>query len=300
MGKEPETTREDRWNRKLTENVFITGKAHHPDILSVAGSITDWLEERGGRVFLDRKLGLGKSKSSGSLPEMAGDLTMVVVLGGDGTLLGTARRMIGHGVPLLGVNLGSLGFLAETSSGEVLHALAEIHSGKCRVEERMMLECEVSRNGVTLARSAALNDVVVSKGVSGRLIGLEVSVDDSHLTRYRADGLIVSTPTGSTAYSMAAGGPIVYPMMEAILLTPLCAHSLTNRPIVIPPKERVVIALMNPTEKVVLTVDGQETIFLEKDDRVEILRSEERTRLVHARSFDYYGVLRRKLKWGEW
>lgn len=300
MGKEPKVSGKGRSSKKLTEKVFITGKAHHPDILSVTGTIAGWLEERGGCVFVDRSLGFGKEKPPGSLPELAGDLTMVVVLGGDGTLLGTARRLIGHGVPLLGVNLGSLGFLAETSSGEVLEALEEIDGGKYRVEKRMMLKCEVSREGTTLAQYAALNDVVISKGISGRLIGLEVRVDDSHLTRYRADGLIVSTPTGSTAYSMAAGGPIVYPMLEAILLTPICAHSLTNRPIVIPPEERVAIALMNTTENIVLTIDGQETMFLDKDDRVEIFRSEERTRLVHARSFDYYGVLRRKLKWGEW
>lgn len=287
--------------RDLTERVFITGKTRHPELEGVVRNIVRWLVERGRTPLVDAALDCPHEAARLPLAEAAATgLTLVVALGGDGTILGTVRRLGGLEVPLLGVNLGGLGFLAETASGEAAQALAGIHDGSCLIDKRMMLDCRVRREGKVMAECTVLNDVVINRGSLAHIIGLEARLDDRYLTRYRGDGLIVSTPTGSTAYSMAAGGPIVYPCTDALLLTPICAHLLANRPIVLPPEGKMTLLLKSGGEDVALTLDGQKGTPLCIGDQVEVCRSARRTALVHAADYDYYQVLRRKLKWGEW
>lgn len=287
-------------NPDIIKRVFITGKRHHPELPGVVEKLTGWIRERGCRFFIDEKIGGCCDGESVSLKEVSDSLSLVIVLGGDGTLLGTVRKLGDCRVPLLGVNLGGLGFLAETSSGEVLDIMEELSNGQYLLDKRMMLDCRILREGRCVGEYTVLNDAVINKGALARIIGLEAKVGDNYLTRYRGDGLIVSTPTGSTAYSMAAGGPIVYPMMDAIILTPICAHILANRPIVIPHDEKVTLSMKSGGEDVTLTLDGQEGQPLLIGDEVEIRRSDKRTLLVHAIRNDYYKVLRCKLKWGEW
>jgi NAD+ kinase len=285
----------------LTERVFITGKLRHPELAGVLGAIAGWLGERGRPPLVDAAIDAPHECRRVSLPDaVATGLTLVIVLGGDGTILGTVRRLGEVAIPVLGVNLGGLGFLAETSQAEATEVLAAIHDGNYLVDERMMLDCRVRRDGIERVEHTVLNDAVVNKGALARIIGLEARVDGRYLTRYRGDGLIVSTPTGSTAYSLSASGPIIYPMADVILLTPICPHSLANRPIVIPPEGEVTLELQSGGEDVTLTLDGQEGIPLHIGDKVEIRRSSRRAVLVHAAGYDYYQVLRRKLKWGEW
>ncbi len=286
--------------RDLTRAVFLTGKARHPELAAVAGGVVRWLAARGGSVLVDRDIKLAGRHRTSSLEACAGDVSLIIVLGGDGTILGTARRLAGRQVPILGVNLGGLGFLAETSSGDVGGALEELAAGHYRIDGRMMLDARVIRQGKVVGEHTVLNDAVINKGALARIITLEARLENHYLTRYRADGLIVSTPTGSTAYSLSAGGPIVYPFLEAMLLTPICAHILANRPIVIPPEETVTLEFKGGGVDVILTLDGQEGVPLTIGDVVEVRRSARRTLLVHAEKYDYYGVLRRKLKWGEW
>lgn len=284
----------------LISKVFITGKTHHPDLPSVVGSIVSWMKQRGRDPIIDSKISGCCNGNVAALPEVADGLSMVIVLGGDGTILGTVRKLEGRQVPLLGVNLGGLGFLAETSSREIPGILGRIAEGRYCVNERMMLDCRVLRGRKLIGKYTVLNDAVINKGALARIIGLEVKVGGNYLTRYRSDGLIISTPTGSTAYSMAAGGPIIYPMMDAIILTPICAHILANRPIVIPPAENVTISLESGGEDAVLTLDGQEGLPLNIGDKVEVVRSKKRTFIINDEDYDYFKVLRCKLKWGEW
>lgn len=279
--------------------VFITGKAHHPELKETAAVVAAWFKRRGLGVLTDETVGRLPGTTRARLDEAAPSLSLAVVLGGDGTILGTARRLGDLQVPILGVNLGGLGFLAETTRAEAPAVLEGLDRGDYLLDERMMLDCRVLRHGRTIGSYTVLNDAVINKGALARIIGIEARLGDNHLTRYRGDGVIVSTPTGSTAYAMAAGGPIVYPMMDALVLVPICAHILANRAIVIPPEETVVLELESGGEDITLTLDGQEGLPLELGDQVEVTRSERRTLLIHAGSYNYYQVLRRKLKWGE-
>jgi NAD+ kinase len=222
---------------------------------------------------------------------------LVVVLGGDGTLLSMARAVGDLGVPLLGVNLGGLGFLTAPTLEEMVPALEALLAGRMAADERMMLTTRVVRNGQRLCEYAALNDVVITKAAMSRIIDLAVSVEGQHATEYRADGLIISTPTGSTAYSLSAGGPILFPTMDAIVLTPICSHTLTNRPIVLPGMHRVEVTLLADQE-VMVTVDGQVGVNLKQGDTVEVVKAAARIRLVRFPQKDFFSVLRTKLKWG--
>jgi NAD+ kinase len=284
----------------LTATIFVAGKTRHAELPQVAGAILAWAREHRREVILDVPLAPLGGGEGADLSEAAHRVSLVVVLGGDGTILGTARRLGEHRIPILGVNLGGLGFMAETASEDAVAALDHVAAGHYRIGQRMMLDCEVTKEGGETARRTVLNDVVINKGALARIIGIEARVDDDYLTRYRGDGLIVSTPTGSTAYALAAGGSIVYPEAEAVLMTPICPHILTNRPIVIPAEVEVTLSLTDGGEDVTLTLDGQEGMPLVIGDRVLIKRSQRRTMLVHPRGYDFYQVLRRKLKWGEW
>jgi NAD+ kinase len=225
---------------------------------------------------------------------------MIIVLGGDGTLLSAARLVASakKNVPIFGVNLGSLGFMAEVSLNELYANLAKALAGKLRAEERMMLTAAVIRGGKRISSSTVLNDAVVSKGALGRMVSLEVSVGGDRLTSIRADGLILATPTGSTAYSLSAGGPIIHPAVHCFVLTPICPHTLSHRPIAIPDASVVQVKLASRSEGVSLALDGQVMTMLRQGDVVEVRKAKKRIKLIKHPSKDYYEILRTKLKWG--
>jgi NAD+ kinase len=224
---------------------------------------------------------------------------MVVVLGGDGTLLSVARLVGDLRTPILGVNLGSLGFLTEITRSELFPMLEQVVEGNFTVSERMRLLAVIRRNGEEVARYRVLNDVVINKGALARIIDMETWVDDDYLTTFKADGLIVSTPTGSTGYNLAAGGPIIYPGNHCHVISPICAHTLTNRPIVVSDEAMIRIEVKSYDEDVVFTADGQEGMPLQGGDIVELRKSNHCTLLIKSPSKDYFQVLRTKLRWGE-
>jgi NAD+ kinase len=222
---------------------------------------------------------------------------MIVVFGGDGTMLHAARMVAGSGIPILGVNLGSLGFLTEVTLEMMRLAFENVLSGNYQLEERMLLEAEVVREERQLARYLALNETVINKSALSRIIEFEVTVNGQLVTQTRADGLIISTPTGSTAYSLSAGGPILYPSLEAVIITPICPHTLTYRPVVVPSDATVGLCLRNGAD-VMLTVDGQVGMPLETGDRLKVVKAPSTVRLVQATGTTFFQLLREKLKWG--
>lgn len=218
---------------------------------------------------------------------------MVIAFGGDGTILAAARAIGVHKTPILGVKIGSLGFLAEVASEELLTVMEKIERGGFRLEERMVLEATVANR-----KFFALNDVVIDKGASPRIIQLSVYVGDEYVSTSTADGLIVATPTGSTAYSLSAGGPIVNPAMKAIIITPICPHILANRPMVISAEETFTVEIKSEDAEVKFTVDGQENLALRSGDRVQIKKADHSVRLIKSSDRSFYDLLRTKLKWG--
>lgn len=267
----------------------------------VIRELLDWLAARGLTVVVEAEtaeLVPARPVKALAKPELPAAVDLIVVLGGDGTLLSTARAVAGRPVPLLGVNLGELGFLTATTLDEMFPALEALLAGRMAIEERMLLDVRVLRKGTAVWEHLALNDVVIMRAAMSRIIGFSVAVEDRHATGYRADGLIVATPTGSTAYSLSAGGPILFPTMEAVVLTPICAHSLTNRPIVLPATQRVAVTVLTDQE-VVVTVDGQAGLALREHDTVEVQQAPWRVRLARFPEKDFFSVLRTKLKWGE-
>lgn len=224
---------------------------------------------------------------------------LVIVLGGDGTLIRAARLLKGRGVPLLGVNLGSLGFMTEIPRSDVYAVVEQTLKGEARFDSRMKLTCRLLRGGKLLVEEDALNDVVLNKGALARISDFEMSVDGEHVTTYKADGVIIATPTGSTAYSLSAGGPIVHPSIEGMLVTPICSHALTQRPILAPPERTIRLVLHGENADVYLTLDGQSGHTLASGDTVEILRSPHRVQLVRNPERSYFSILREKLHWGE-
>lgn len=284
------------------KRIGIICKAGRPEPAEILNDLLPWLKGKGVEALVDietaSRLGL-KDYRGVPRQEMPALAEMVVVLGGDGTMLSAARLVCEKGIPLLGVNLGGLGFITEVYRNELYEAMERILSGRCPSEERMMLETRIQRRGEKVARYTALNDVVINKGALARIIDLETGINGSYVTEFRADGLIVSTPTGSTAYSLSAGGPILYPTLQSIVLTPICPHTLTNRPIVLPDSAKIAVTLKSPSEDVYLTIDGQEGFPLKQGDTVEIRKSPFRTTLLMPGERDYFQVLRTKLKWGE-
>jgi NAD+ kinase len=281
--------------------VGIVAKPDAPRAQGVILQLLPWLAARGRAVVFEKETAdlvpvvVGASASKAELP---GQVDLLIVLGGDGTLLSMARAVGDLGVPLLGVNLGGLGFLTATTLEEMFPALEAYLGGRMAIEERMLLAARVIRNGQPLCEYAALNDVVITKSAMSRIIDLSVSVEGRYATAYRADGLIISTPTGSTAYSLSAGGPILFPTMDAVVLTPICSHTLTNRPIVVPGTDRIEVTLLADQE-VMATMDGQVGVGLREGDTVEIRKAASRIRLVRFPQKDFFSVLRTKLKWGE-
>jgi len=221
-----------------------------------------------------------------------------VVFGGDGAILAAARRVAAAGVPLLGVNMGRLGFMAEITSDQLLDSLSQIIENRPDPVERLMLHCELRRKEQVIRRARAVNDVVISREAHSRLVEMALYINSEKVTTYAADGLIVSTPTGSTAHSLAAGGPIVLPDMDALVITPICPHTLSNRPLVIPGSSKVEIEVYSRSVEMALTVDGQVFVRLHNHDRISVARDETRLRLVRATSRTFFETLRTKLRWG--
>lgn len=243
-----------------------------------------------------------ESRRVAEKPDLVAQVDLVVVLGGDGTLLSVANCVaaVSPDVPILGVNFGSLGFLTEATLPELYPSLEAAISGQARVEERLMLRATTLRAGSSLPEHLALNDVVITKSARARMTDLSVSVGEEFVTRVKADGLIVATPTGSTAYNLAAGGPIVQPVVDALVLTPIAPHMLTNRPIVIPAASLVrVQPMMDERDELYVTFDGQAGYKLEAGDEVRIRCADRRVRLLRPSPRSYFDVLRQKLKWNE-
>jgi NAD+ kinase len=224
---------------------------------------------------------------------------LLLVLGGDGTILAATREATPRRIPILPINMGSLGFLTSFTLEELYPALDAALQGQVVISERVLLQVERLHNGGVLTQQWVLNDAVVHKGTLARMIELELYIDGSFVCRYRADGLIVATPTGSTAYSMSAGGPIVHPAVESILITPICPHTLSDRPVVIPNTALVELRLAESSDSVFLTLDGQTGVPMQIGDHVRIVRAPERLRLIQPPNKDYFEILRNKLKWGE-
>ena len=279
-----------------------------PDLADAGPALADliaWLRERNVEVCVEsRTAALAEGAASGGFvaegAEIAARADALVVLGGDGTLLGVSHALDRRSVPILGVNFGSLGFLTEIALAELYPTLLGVLDNAYEYEERRMLRASVRRKGHPDQSGDVLNDVVVAKAVLSRIIELDVSIDGLFVSAFRADGLIVSSPTGSTAYNLAAGGPILHPALPAVVLTPICPHMLTNRPLVVNDHSTIEVRLRAERGvEVQVTFDGQRGFPLSSEDTVLVTRSPRSLRLVKASGRDFFGVLRTKLKWGE-
>ncbi|MGE3536570.1 MAG: NAD(+)/NADH kinase [Candidatus Tectimicrobiota bacterium] len=284
------------------KRVGLIAKPHAPGLPELLNRLLPWLEKRHIAAYLDTDTAVAVGTSSSYPRQCIPDLVdCIMVLGGDGTLLSVARMLGERDVPIFGVNLGSLGFMTEVTTTELFPRLEEVFAGHYMIQKRMRFTTCIHRhNGERLPQPVVLNDVVLNKGALARIINLETSVDDLYLTTYRADGLIVSTPTGSTAYSMAAGGPIVHPDLHALILTPICPYTLSHRPLALPDTARILVTLRTPDEDVRVTLDGQIGVELYYGDSVEIQQAARPMRLIRTLKKDhYFQILRTKLKWGE-
>jgi len=263
--------------------------------------LIEWFRQRKIDVFIDQETQACINLSAPALARnvLAQKTDLLIVFGGDGTLLSAARALGSHSVPILAVNLGGLGFLTSVTLDELYPLLDQVLAGKHRTSVRMSLDAEIFRGGMPPVRQCALNDTVANKAALARMLDFDVHVDGDHVGRYRADGIIVATPTGSTAYSLAAGGPIIDPDIDAFVITPICPHMLTNRPLVVPGAARIDLDFAAAEESVYLTLDGQIGFQLNPKDCVTITKSVNRVALVRPPVKTYFEVLRSKLKWGE-
>jgi len=280
--------------------VAIISKPQKPELHRIILEVIDWLRARDYRIYLDNETGAYLSGYESTPRERIAerDLDFIVLFGGDGTLLSAARAVACKQVPIIAVNLGSLGFLTEVPLSELYPTLEEAHRGQCPIEARGMLRCELLRDGETVAQFDALNDAIVTKSAIARLASFDVYVGDNFVSNYLADGVIVATPTGSTAYSLAAGGPILTPSVDAFIITPVCPHSLTHRPLVVKDTSKVEIICRSDERGAFLSIDGQIGMPLQIDDRVVCSKSPYQVKLLRMRK-TFFDVLRTKLKWGQ-
>jgi NAD+ kinase len=288
--------------RKRFQRIGVVAKVASRDAVHTAHELAEWLRRRGLEVALDeatlRARGAGdvsEVSSTAFRPEDPYDL--VVVLGGDGTLLAVARALASP-VPILGVNLGTLGFLTEINRSELYPSLVQVLAGRFKTEERSLFDVELQRNGSGSLRFRVLNDAVITKSALARIIELTLRIDGHLVASFRADGLIISTPTGSTAYNLSAGGPILSPSLPVAVLTPICPHALSLRPLVVPDTGSIEITLETQREEVYLTLDGQEGTSVGYRDVVRISRSASKIRLAKISQRGFYDSLRGKLRWG--
>jgi NAD+ kinase len=283
------------------KTIGIISRPRRSNLAEVVPELLRWLEARGVGAVYDTETAsclkdtvVGKTRH-----QVAEEANLLVVLGGDGTLLAAAREAAVRGIPILPINMGSLGFLTSFTLEELYPALEATLAGHAAIEERVLLLVERINHDQVLTQQRVLNDAVVHKGTLARMIELELYIDDGFVCRYRADGLIVATPTGSTAYSMSAGGPIVHPSVESILITPICPHTLSDRPVVVRDTATIELRLSESSESIFLTLDGQTGSPAQVGDRIRITRAAERIKLIHPANKNYFEILRNKLKWGE-
>jgi NAD+ kinase len=282
--------------------VGIIAKPHREDIARIAGELADWFERRGIGVLLEQATAraIDRAPLGWAAPEIRERAELIVVVGGDGTLLAAARVLDGRDTPVLGINHGSLGFLTAVRLDRLYPDVERTLRGECTIDRRGMIDASVWRGQKRVVQHRALNDVVVNKGTPARLVEVEARVDDQYVSTFRADGLIVATPTGSTAYNLSAGGPILHPGTEALVISPICSHTLTNRPIVLPSTAIISITFgaTDDDEEVYATIDGQVAVPMEPGDRLVVAASAARLHLVGFPGTSYFDVLRGKLKWG--
>lgn len=273
-----------------------------PEAWDVVRTLREWCEAREIELKARVVKETARLLQCALLAEVGGilteDLDLLVTLGGDGTMIGSARFIGDRRIPVLGVNFGFLGYLTEFTLGELFSALEGVREGNFQLDRRMLLDVKLERQGVEIETLRALNDAVVSSGAPVRMIEVECLINKMFVNSFRADGMIVATPTGSTAYSLSAGGPIVHPSMSAILLTPICPHTLSNRPVVVPGESVVDLVFNRAREELVLTIDGQVPIRLYPGDQVTVQRSQMTFDLIRPTNRNYFEVLRTKLKWG--
>ncbi len=284
----------------MIQTVGIYAKKNHSEAPKLTRDICNRLQQHGVSYLLEPWLGkvLG-NEAVASEEDIPRQVDLLIVLGGDGTLISVARQVNGLEVPILGVNLGSLGFLTEITRHELPAMLESVLAGEFTVCDRMMLDVEILRRGKPVEKHTLLNDAVINKGTLARIIDMATWVDGDYLTTFKADGLIISTPTGSTGYNLAAGGPIIYPGINSLVITPICPHMLTNRPLIVPSSSTVAIDVSFADDVVYFTGDGQIGASLEPGDRVEVRQSSARTQLIKSPTRDYFEILRTKLSWGE-
>jgi NAD+ kinase len=282
------------------KSAAIISKPAKPELASVLPDLLDWFHQHGYKLYLDEETAnyidgeevVPRSQLGAKKPDFA------LVLGGDGTLLSAARAVSHEGVPILAVNLGSLGFLTEVPLSEMYSTLQAVDGGLCPVEERSILDCTAWRDGQELAHHFALNDVVVNKSAISRLVDFDLLIDGSFVFSYKADGVIIATPTGSTAYSLAAGGPVLMPSVQSFVVTPVCPHALTLRPLVVRDNAQIEIRVETGPEEAFLSIDGQVGMPVRQGDRVLCRRAAHTVKLMRVRR-TFFDVLRNKLKWGQ-
>ncbi|HEX8115942.1 MAG TPA: NAD(+)/NADH kinase [Pyrinomonadaceae bacterium] len=285
--------------------VGVLVNPNQPEALRTICRLVEWCAGRdiqvaGGPRLRREEIEAATGCAVGALAhdELVRSTDLFVVLGGDGTMIGAARLIGDAETPVLGVNFGTLGYLADFTVDDMLPALELVLAGDYTIDRRLMLSAAVERGGQGQMQDRVLNDVVISKSALARIIEIETRIDQKFVSRFRADGLIVSTPTGSTAYNLSAGGPIIYPSMNAVVITPICPHTLSNRPLVVPDDAEFEMTLKTPREEVALTLDGQVGMPLEYEDRVRVRKSRTGFNLIQAHTRNYFDVLRNKLKWG--
>ncbi len=281
------------------KTIHVVCKREKKDALEIAGEILRRFGDRSNIVIEEEAAAQMRYGTTFEMEHVGEGADLIVVLGGDGTLLSVSRHGKGSEVPIIGVNLGSLGFLTETSTEEFATTLEKVLNGDFSISKRIMLDVRVNREGDRIFDITILNDAVITKDALARIIDIETYVNEEYLTTYKADGLIVSTPTGATGYSMAAGGPLIYPSLTNLIVTPICPHTLTNRPIILPESVVIRAVLKSRDEKVILTLDGQVGFPLEYADEVTVKKSSHVVHLVKSSSRGYFEILRTKLKWGE-
>jgi NAD+ kinase len=281
--------------------IGIISRPRRSNLAAVAPPLLEWFAAHGIRTLYDTETASVVPDHSHGLSrtEVAEQSQLLLVLGGDGTLLAAARVAAPLGIPILPINMGSLGFLTSFKIEEMYPALEQVLAGRFSCSERVMLDVELHRDAEIIEHQVVVNEAVLNKGALARMIDLQLTIDGDFVCRYRADGLIVATPTGSTAYSLSAGGPIVHPAVESWIITPICPHTLSDRPVVVRDSSSIEVHLSGDTESVFLTLDGQTGIPMQAADVVRMRRAAERLRLIQPAQKSYFEILRNKLKWGE-
>lgn len=282
------------------KSAAILSKPSKPELSAILPDVLTWFRSHGYQVYLDEQTAqytdgapvVARKKIAELHPDFA------LVLGGDGTLLSAARAVAHEGVPILAVNLGSLGFLTEVPLSDIFATLETVDKGQCPIEERSVLDCHLFRGADCIAHHYALNDVVVNKSAISRLVDFDLLIDGAFVFNYKADGVIIATPTGSTAYSLAAGGPVLMPAVEGMVVTPVCPHSLTHRPLVVTDKAQIELRVETGAEEAFLSIDGQVGVPVKQGDRVVCQRANHTVKLLRVRR-TFFDVLRNKLKWGQ-